>query len=100
MGILDETAAIERLRFFDGQRLFASDLQGIEAFNREMRWLHNRSLHQPGIGKGFAVTGRRGDREVRIGAGYALDDQGREIVLTIGRTEPVPPVDSEPGGGS
>ncbi len=100
MGILDETRSIERLRFFDGQRLFASDLQGIEAFNREMRWLHNQSLHQPGIGKGFAVTGRRGDREVRIGPGYALDDLGREIVLTTGRTEPVPPVDSERDGGS
>ncbi len=100
MGILDETSSIERLRFFDGQRLLASDLQGIEAFNREMRWLHNRSLHQPGIGKGFAVAGQRGDRVVQIGPGYALDALGREIVLTTGRTEPVPPVDSEPDGSS
>ena len=100
MGILDETRFIERQRFFDGQRLFASDLQGIEAFNREMRWLHNRSLHQPGIGKGFAVSGQRGDREVRIGPGYALDGLGREIVLTGERVEPVPPVASEPTGES
>ena len=62
MGILEETRFIERLQFFDGQRLFASDLQGLEAFNREMRWLHNRSLHQPGIGSGFAVYGKKGDR--------------------------------------
>ena len=96
MGILDETAFIERLRFFDGQRLFASDLQGVEAFHREMRWLHNRSLHQPGIGQGFAVTGKRDDREVRVGPGYALDALGREIVLTRERVEPVPPVASEP----
>ena len=100
MGILDETRFVERLQFFDGQRLFASDLQAIEAFNREMRWLHNESLHQPGIGRGLAVTGRRDDREVRVGPGYALDSRGREIVLTSERIEPVPPVASEDDGRS
>ncbi len=63
---------LERQQFFDGQRLLASDLQGLEAFHRQMRELHNRSLHQPGIGNGFAVSGERGDRQVTIGAGYAL----------------------------
>jgi hypothetical protein len=67
MGILDETRVVERLQFFNGQRLFASDLQVIEAFNREMRWLHNQSLHQPGIGNGFTVSGQKGDRQVSIG---------------------------------
>lgn len=100
MGSLDETRFVERLQFFNGQRLFASDLQGIEAFNREMRWLHNQSLHQPGIGNGFAVTGQRDDREVRIGPGYALDVMGREIVLTRGAVEQVPPVASELDGQS
>jgi hypothetical protein len=100
MSILDETASVERLQFFNGQRLFAEDLQAIEAFQREMRWLHNLSLHQPGIGNGFAVTGERDDREVHIGPGYAIDARGREIVLTRERTEPIPPVDAEPGGQS
>lgn len=100
MGILDETRFVERLQFFDGQRLFASDLQAIDAFNREMRWLHNQSLHQPGIGRGLAVTGRRDDREVRVGPGYALDSLGREIVLTLEQIEPVPPVASEDDGRS
>jgi hypothetical protein len=80
------------LRFFDGQRLFADDLQGVEAFNREMRWLHNRSLHQPGIGSGFAVAGPVDAREVTVGPGYALDAEGREIVLTAAVVLPVPPV--------
>lgn len=92
MSSLDETPSIERQRFFNGQRLFASDLQRIEAFNTEMRWLHNQSLHQPGIGNGFAVAGRKGDREVTVGPGYAIDDLGREIVLTSLRTVPVQPV--------
>mgnify|MGYP001036441712 CR=1 FL=1 len=46
------TQFLERIQFFNGQRLFASDLQALEAFNREMRWLHNQSLHQPGVGSG------------------------------------------------
>lgn len=100
MGILDETRFVERLRFFDGQRLFASDLQGTEAFHREMRWLHNRSLHQAGIGNGFAVNGERDAKEIRIGPGYALDSRGREIVLTHEQVEPIPPVTGEADGQS
>jgi hypothetical protein len=97
MDFIDATRSIERQRFFDGQRLFASDLQGIEAFNREMRWLHNQSLHQPGIGNGLAVSGRKDEREVVVGPGYAVDDLGREIVLTSSRTIPVPPVAGDGG---
>jgi len=92
MSIIDETRFVERIKFFNGQRLLASDLQGLEEFNREMRWLHNESLHQPGVGNGYAVTGEKGDREVTIGPGYAIDSQGREIVLTQPETQPVPPV--------
>src|SRR5262249_16157534 len=98
MDFLKESRFIERLKFFNGQRLFASDLQGLEAFNREMRWLHNQSLHQPGIGNGFAVSGKKGDREVTIGRGYAVDALGREIVLTQSQVEPVPPVAGEEDG--
>jgi hypothetical protein len=100
MASFDPSAVVERLRFFDGQRLFAGDLDGIDDFNRRMRWLHNQSLHQPGVGKGFAVAGARGDRQVTIGAGYALDALGREIVLTRTRVEPIPPVAGEPDGQS
>jgi hypothetical protein len=96
--MLEETRSIERLQFFNGQRLFAADLQGLEAFNREMRWLHNRSLHQAGIGNGFAVVGKKGEREVTIMPGYAIDAEGREIVLTTTRIEPVPPVANDGTG--
>lgn len=98
MGVLDETRFIETPRFFNGQRLFASDLQTVDDFNREMRWLHNKSLHQPGIGSGYPVYGQKGDREVTIGPGYALDSKGREIVLIQNDVEPVPPVASEEDG--
>lgn len=98
MALLDEMRVLERLQFFDGQRLFASDLQGLEAFNREMRWLHNRSLHQIGIANGFAVRGAKGDRVVRVEAGLALDLLGREIVLIEDEELSVPPVSGDPGG--
>src|SRR5262249_31117710 len=98
MDFLNQTRFIERLQFFNGQRLFATDLQGLEAFNREMRWLHNKSLHQPGIGNGLAVSGKKGDREVTIGPGYAIDAEGRENVLTQSMVEPVPPVAGEEDG--
>jgi hypothetical protein len=98
VSIIDQTRFIERLQFFNGQRLFADDLQGLEAFNREMRWLHNQSLHQPGVGNGFAVNGKKGDREVTVGAGYAIDALGREIVLTETQILPIPPVAGDEQG--
>lgn len=99
MASLDDKRILERQRFFDGQRLLAADLDGVVADHRWRRELHNRSLHQPGIGNGFAVTGKLGDREVTIGAGYALDAYGREIISTRTRVEPVPPVAGDPTGG-
>ncbi|NLX11320.1 MAG: hypothetical protein GXY36_16860 [Chloroflexi bacterium] len=99
MSTLDETRFIERQQFFNGQRLLAADLQGLEAFNREMRWLHNASLHQPGIGSGLAVFGEKGDRQVRVMPGYALDALGREIVLIEPLAEQVPPVAGDESGG-
>jgi hypothetical protein len=92
MSISQGTRFLERQQFFNGQRLFASDLQGLEEFHREMRWLHNQSLHQPGIGIGYAVTGAAGASEVTIAPGYAIDALGREIVLVEPAVEPVPPV--------
>jgi hypothetical protein len=98
MTTIDETGYSERPQFFDGQRLFADDLQGLEAFNREMRWLHNRSLHQPGVGRGFAVSGSRGARKVTVQPGYAIDVFGREIVLSRPHVASVPPVAGEEDG--
>jgi hypothetical protein len=90
---------LERITFFTGQPLTAADLAALQRANRELRWLHNRSLHSWGIGIGLAVTGERGDRVVTIQPGYGVDCRGREIILTEPRTRPVPAVASAPGGG-
>ncbi|WP_437937089.1 hypothetical protein [Sorangium sp. So ce341] len=89
---------IDRVQFADGQRLLASDLQALEEYQREMRWLHNRSLHQPGVASGFAVRGEKGAPALVIEPGYAIDALGRELVLAEPHTEPVPPVAGDGAG--
>jgi len=86
---------LERILFFNGQELEAADLTDLERRDRELRWLHNRSLHGWGIGAGFEVSGHRGDREVQIAPGYAIDGAGREILLTDPRTKTVPAVSGD-----
>jgi hypothetical protein len=98
MAIIGGTQFLERLQFFNGQRLFAQDLQSIESFNRELRWLHNKTLHDSGVGNGYGVAGNKGDRQVTITPGYAIDACGREIVLTENHVEPVPPVAGDSQG--
>jgi hypothetical protein len=98
MTIFQDMRSVERPRFFDGQQLYASDLDAITAFHQAMREEHNRNLHQPGVGNGFAVAGRRGDRQVTVQPGYALSGKGQEIVLVEDHIEPVPPVAAERNG--
>ena len=47
-----EIPILERPAFFSGQRLTAADLDTVQTFHRELRWLHNRSLHSWGIAFG------------------------------------------------
>ena len=98
MSLIDETRTLERRAFFASQRLLDVDLNDREAFHREMRWLHNRSLHQPGVGNGYRVEGVKEGRSVTIGPGYAIDALGREIVLTREVEAAIPPVAGEAGG--
>jgi hypothetical protein len=93
-----EIPDIERVTFFTGQRLTEKDLSALQRANRELRWLHNRSLHSWGIGIGLAVVGERGDSVVTVEPGYGVDCLGREIILTAPRTMPVPAVAHGPGG--
>jgi hypothetical protein len=92
MALKADIPELERVTFFPGQQLSAADLTEFERANRELRWLHNRSLHGWGIGIGLGVTGERGDGRVLIDAGYAVDGLGREIILTESRTKKVPAV--------
>jgi hypothetical protein len=86
--------------FFSGQRLTAADLTAAETYHREMRWLHSRTLHAWGISLGLLAGGARGAKEVRVEPGYALDDLGRDLVLTEPAVVPVPPVSGDDAGAA
>lgn len=81
---------LKRIEFFTGQRLTAQDMTDEQDVNRELRWLHNRSLHGWGIGIGYGVAGEAGDTKVIIAPGYAIDCLGRELILTTAVTMTVP----------
>lgn len=73
-------AEVKRLNYFTSQFLVEDDFKLEQTYHRDMRWLHNRSLHSWGIAEGLQVT-KTGDRQVSVAPGTALDKEGREIVL-------------------
>lgn len=89
---------LTRPAFFSGQQLRAGDLDAVTTYHRELSWLHNRSLHNWGIATGYSVTGAAGEREVRVSTGFALDCQGRELILTSDRIIAVPAVAGDAKG--
>lgn len=99
MSVNNDIPELERPAFFDGQRLTAADLTAVQSYHRELRWLHNRSLHNWGIAFGLAVTGLRGERTVRIQPGYALDCKGRDLILSEPLEMPIPPEAGNGKGG-
>jgi hypothetical protein len=96
---MGDIPALVRPEFFDGQRLTAADLAAVQAYQRELRRLHNRTLHSWGIVNGLAAAGQRGDRAVTIRPGFALDCQGRELIVSEILSLPVPAVAGAASGG-
>lgn len=81
---------LERLNYYNGQRLEASDLKLEQDYHiRVRRWL-NRALYSPGIARGLEVRAEKGTRNVVIGPGLALDAEGHEIILLEEAHEIVP----------
>jgi uncharacterized protein YoxC len=73
-------SAIQRLNYFTSQFLVENDFQDEQAYHREMRHRHNRSLHTPGVVEGLIVS-KAGDRQVKVSAGMAIDPEGQEMIL-------------------
>jgi hypothetical protein len=92
MSTSDDIPRLERPAFFKNQHLTAADLTAAQTYNGELRCLHNRSLHSWGIAFGFAVSGRRGAQSVKVDSGYAIDCNGRDLVLDEARDMPIPAV--------
>ena len=85
---------IERLNYFNGQRLEAGDLRLEQDFHiRVQRWL-SKSLFSAGVADGLDVSAvadpvTRKKTKVRVSEGLALDDLGRAIIL-VGPVELIP----------
>src|SRR4051812_48245750 len=98
MNNTDDIPLLERPSFFHNQRLTADDLTAAQTYNRELRWLHNRSLHSWGIAFGFAISGPRGAQSVKVQPGYAIDCVGRDLVLDAALEMPIPAIASDSNG--
>ncbi len=82
----------DRPSYFSGQLLTAGDLSQSQDVDEGMRRLHHRMLHGWGIASGLRVSGVRGDVAVTVGAGYALDSTGRELIVAEPVSRSIPPV--------
>lgn len=72
---------VERLNYYNGQRLEARDFKLEQEYHiRVRRWL-NKSLYSPGIARGLEVREEQGTLNVIVSPGLALDAEGREILL-------------------
>jgi hypothetical protein len=77
-----------RVNFFDGMLLTGDEMRVEQDYCRRMRYLHNQ-LHGYGVVEGLEVTVDRKGNEIRVSPGWALDAQGREIVLAQERCLPL-----------
>lgn len=81
-------ADIKRLHYYDHQYLREHDFTAEQTYHRDMRHLHNRSLHVWGIVNGLEVNAPD-NSTIEISPGMAIDNLGREIVLSEKETIPV-----------
>jgi hypothetical protein len=72
--------SIKRLNYFNHQFLEEQDFREEQQYHLEMRRRLNRSLHVWGVVEGLQVA-RTGNREITVEPGFALDREGRELVV-------------------
>jgi hypothetical protein len=80
---------IERLRYWQGQKLGSRDFRDQALIEAQLRWWHNRALHNAfGVSRGLQVT-RVPDADaftaLSVARGLAYDCYGRELLLQTAR---------------
>jgi hypothetical protein len=80
---------LERLHYFNGQRLVAKDFELEQRYFIRVRRMLNRGLYSAGVVSGLEVSKVDG-RHVRVSGGVALDPGGREVILLADTTLIVP----------
>jgi hypothetical protein len=80
---------MQRLKYWQGQKLLSRDFRDQTSYEAQLRWWHNRALHNAyGVSYGFAVT--LDDTHVGIDCGVAYDCYGRELILQTPRELTIP----------
>jgi hypothetical protein len=75
---------VTRVHYFDQMSLVESDFSDEQRYHVDVRRRINRLFHSFGIAEGLQVI-RSGARQVTVKAGFAIDRDGREIVLETDR---------------
>ncbi len=73
--------ALKRVHYFDHQFLKVHDFQAEQEYHTQMRHRHNRLLHGWGVVEGLEVR-QKGQRDITIEPGMAIDNLGKEIVIS------------------
>ena len=84
---------IQRLRYMPGQDLLSRDFRDQAAYEEQLRWWHNRSVHEAyGVRYGLevSVAAAAAEPAVEVTRGLAYDGFGRELILPAARTVRVP----------
>lgn len=84
----------QRFRYWQGQKLRSADLRDQLKMEAELRWWHNRALHQAyGVNNGLKVTPEESTGKVtavRVECGLAYDCYGRSLLLQTAREIELP----------
>jgi hypothetical protein len=82
--------ALQRLNYFNGQRLVANDFRTEQGYHTGMRRVLNRALYSPGIVSGLEVvpasstsSDAADKHRVIVRHGLAFDNLGREIFIPV-----------------
>jgi predicted acyltransferase (DUF342 family) len=77
------SAAISRVRYYDGEPLLRSDFCAEQAYHKGSRERLNAGVLISGVASGMSVTWNIATpTKVMVSSGIALDSSGRQIVLT------------------
>jgi hypothetical protein len=84
--------ALFKTRYWHGQRLEADDLRRQEHTFEQVRWWHNRAMHDAvGVTHGLEATFEAGPPPaLKVSPGLAYDGYGRELVIAADTRLPVP----------
>src|ERR1043165_4464539 len=81
---------LQRLKYWQGQKLLSRDFRDQTSYQAQLRWWHNRALHNSyGVSYGLGVT--LDATRVTIEPGVAYDCYGRELILQTTKEIPLPP---------